>query len=259
MNNQIRDVLSNRVTIVENIDNLVKYGNDFKKNLQQLSLFGNSIEAKPKLSEINNINYYEAVTKEKNILGICLTYNIFDKYFLIKKRFCNNTISSLNEMTEDCPSGIILLSSINDIEYRTSLAGNKYAKLQLQDYDSSCGVYLWGSAYQKNISKIFKDRIYLIELGYNKDNESVFIINIRPVDDINPQEYISTIILGIDKSNTVKTREYVFKNMFMGTTGDYNLIFRYSEVDYAAPYKIIFNEEHYLYLKDLNINIEIQK
>ena len=50
MNNQIRDVLSNRVTIVENIDNLVKYGNDFKKNLQQLSLFGNSIEAKPKLS-----------------------------------------------------------------------------------------------------------------------------------------------------------------------------------------------------------------
>lgn len=259
MNDQIKQELLNRVTIVNNLDNLVKYGNNFKKNLQQFSLFGDSIEIKPQIPQAEYINYDEIIAKEKDILGVCLTYNIFDRYYLVKKRFCNNTISSLNEMTESCPTGIMLLASVDDIEYRKSMSGNNYAKITIQDHNDSCKAYLWGKYYQNNISKIFKNQIYLIELGYKKDNESIFIVNIRKVEDIDPKDFISELALEIDKSNVIKVREYVFNNMFKGIQGDYNLIFRYTGVDSIAPYKVSFSESDYLYLKDLVINIEIKK
>lgn len=260
MNNQIRETLANRAVIMNNLENLIKYGNDFKKNSQQLSLFGSSIEAKPRMIVPDYINFDDMIKKEKDALGVCLTYDIFNRYILLIKRFCNNNVMSLNSMTESKLNGIILIASIADIEYKKSIAGNNYAKITIQDANDSCNVFLWGTIYQTHISKVIKDKLYMIELGYNKENESVFILNIKDLNSIDPKEHISTIVLGLNNfSNVVAVRKYVFESMFYGTLGDYNLIFKYNDDEIVAPYKIKFTEEDYLFLKNHITHLDVIK
>jgi len=260
MDDFIKSKLSDRAQIIGNLDNLIKHGNELKKSASQLSLFGSSNEAKPQMVEIEHVDFNKMIEGEKNALGICLTYDIFDKHVLIRKRFCNHTIRTFNELTESRPTGIMLIASVSDIDYRKSLSGNNYAKITLQDHNSSCIVYLWGQIYQSYISRVFKNRIYLVELGYNKDTDSAFIINIKSIEDIQPQDHISSIILYIDEmKNVVKVRGYIFDNMLRFEQSFYNLVFNYKGDEIHPKYKISFTEQDYLYLKELITNIGVVK
>lgn len=256
MNQEIISTLNERNIILSNLDSLIKHGNDSKKNKNQLSLFGGQESFKPKLSEPENTNYQDLLDKEKDTLGVCLTYNIFDRHILLVKRFCNNTVRSLNEMTESKQSGIVLIAQITDFKFKKSKAGNNYAKITIQDHNSSAEAYIWGDIYKKHISSLFKGQIYLIELGYNKDNESVFILNIKDVRDIDPKDYVSKIILHLNNfRDAVLVRPYTFK--MWGS--DYALDFNYNGQIINAPYRINMTEEHFSYLKQHITDIEVEK
>jgi len=260
MDDFVKTILSDRAEIVENLDKLIDYGNKFKKDKMQLSLFDSSNEAKPQMGKVIDVDFNKMIEKERDTLGVCLAYDIFDKHVLVRKRFCNNTIRTFNELTESKPSGIVLIASISNIDYRKSKADNNYAKITLQDHNSSCTVYLWGKTYQTSIGRIFKNRIYLIELGYNKDNDSAFILNIKEIESIKPEDHISTIVLHIDEFKTIsKIREYVFKKMVSFKPERFKLVFNYKGDLFYPTYMITFTEENYLYLKELINDITVIK
>ena len=253
MNDEIKSKLEWRETVVDNLEKLIKHGSNQDNN--QLSLFGNSKET-IKLETPKVFNYKQILDKETEVLGVNLTYNVFDRYILIYKRFCNSTIRTVVESTESINKAIFL-ATVRDIEYKKSQAGNNYAKILLQDHDSSISVFLWGEFYKKKISSIFKDKIYLIEVTYNNENNSTAIVNLRDVNDIDIKDYISSIIIHLDSpKNTAKVVPYIHQKMF---GNDYNFKFNYCGDIFNAPYKINFSEENYLYLKDFITNLTVEK
>ena len=253
MNQTIKDKLLWRATIVENSESLIKSCSRNDKN--QLSLFESVKNETVSLNVPEDINYEALIEKEVDILGVALTYNIQDRYVLYYKKFCNNTLRSINELTETS-NGLIFIAKISDIEYRVSGAGNNYAKIWWKDDDSTTRMYLFGDAYQKLISKAFKGRYYLCEASYNKDKESLNIVRFRAIEDLDLADYITTILIYVeDPESIVELRNYVFSKM-IGST--YDLIYVYKGDEFKAPYKINFTEENYCDIKDLIINLNVR-
>lgn len=253
MNQQIRDNLYDRAVMLENLESIMKSCSN--KNSSQLSLFDDISKETISLKMPENVNYDEMIQKEVDVLGVSLTYNIQDRYILHSRRFCNHTLRTINELTES-QDRIVFIGRLDDIEYKKSLAGNNYGRIIWRDYDSECRMFLFGDSYQKLISRAFKNRYYLCECSYNNDKNSLSIVNFRPIEDINIEEYVSTIIIEPkDKYHIFSLREYVFGNMI---GGGYNLIFLYEGQELVAPYKVRFTEENYCDIKDLIKNINVR-
>ncbi len=254
MNDEIKSKLEWRATIIDNSDKLIKHGSSKFNN--QFSLFEDDNKASIKLDPPKDINYKDILDKETNVLGVNLTYNIFDRHILVNKRFCNSTIRTVVELTEDA-NKLIFLAVVKDIEYKKSAAGNNYAKILLQDHDSSVSAFLWGDFYKRKISSVFKDRIYLVEVNYNDKNNSTSIVNIRDVNEVNPEEYISTIIFHLDKlEDAPKVIPYIHAKMFGSR---YALKFKFDGDIFIPQYKINFCEEDYLYLKNFITDLTVEK
>ena len=130
MNQEIKDKLLWRATIIENSESLIRSCS--RNDKAQLSLFEETKHETITL-EIPEINPEDWVRKESDVLGVSLTYNIQDRYILHSKRFCNSTLRSINELTESGDK-LIFIARIDEIEYRKSLAGNNYARINWKDY-----------------------------------------------------------------------------------------------------------------------------
>lgn len=255
MNQQIRDQLLWRATIVENSESLIKSCS--RNNKDQLSLFAETKNETVDLKIPKDVNYETLLQKEVDLMGVALTYNIQDRYILHSKRFCNNTLRSINELSES-QGKIVFIAKIDEIEYKTSLSGNNYARILWKDSDSECRMFLFGDQYQKLISKAFKGQYYLCECLYNKDKESLSIVNFKAIEDIEITENVSTIILHVedDIESVISLRNYVFTKMI---GSQYDLIFIYKGSENKAPYKINFTEENYCDTKELITNIDVRK
>ena len=253
MNQEIKDKLLWRATIIENSESLIRSCS--RNDKAQLSLFEETKHETITL-EIPEINPEDWVRKESDVLGVSLTYNIQDRYILHSKRFCNSTLRSINELTESGDK-LIFIARIDEIEYRKSLAGNNYARINWKDYDSEAKMFLFGDKYQKLISRAFTGRYYLCECLYNKDKESLSIVNFKAIEDIIIEDSVSTIMLEVENPYLIaELRNYIFKKM-IGT--QYNLVFLYKGDKIEAPYKINFTEENYCDIKELIINIYVKK
>jgi DNA polymerase III alpha subunit len=253
MNQEIRDTLAWRAEILHNSEKLVKFGS--KANTTQLSLFGDSRE-QITMEKPSDVNYELMIEKEKEVLGVNLLYNIFDRYVLVSRRFCNHTIRTINEITSQSQK-VFFLGQVTDIEYRKSTTGNNYAKVFFRDNDSTIKVYLFGEMYRRYISSVYKERIYLVEADFNAEKGSINIVNMKQADEIEPEKFISTVTIHLnDFRSALNVKAYIDNNMFGSR---YELYFTYDGERFRAPFKINFSEENYLFLKDKINDITVDK
>lgn len=251
MNQEIQDKLFWRATIVENAGKII--GSSNKSNKAQLSLFDEIKEETIQLSSPVNIDYEDWIQKEINVLGISLTYNIQDKYILHTKRFCNSTLRDIETLKKDL-KGLIFIAKLKDIKYRTSQSGNSYAKLIWSDSDILMRMYLFGDNYKKLIPDCIKGKYYLAQCSFNSSNGNSSLDKLKCLDDIDIKQYVNTIILEVGLiDNIPELRHYVWNNMI---GSDFDLIFKYKDKEFKAPYKIKFNEDIYLDIKELINNLE---
>lgn len=253
MNQEIRDTLAWRAEIIHNAERLVKFGTNVNKS--QLSLFGDSRE-QIVMEKPENVDFMLMLEKEKDVLGVNLLYNIFDRYILIYKRFCTHTIRTVNELTTQNQK-VVFLGMVTSIEYRKSTAGNNYAKVYFKDNDSVVRVYLFGEAYRRLISSVYKDKAYLIEADYNRQNGTLSIVNMKQAEEIETEKFISTIIIHLNDFHAALNVKFYMDNNMFGSK--YNLYFTYEDDMFRAPYKINFTEENYLFLKDKINDITVEK
>jgi len=253
MNQSLREEYDFRATALSNIGNLIAHYS--KKDTAQMSLFPISEDTSFEMRRPEVINYKEIANAEKDVLGVCLSYNEFDKFILERLRFCNTTINGLNDVIED-NDNLIFIATVDEIEYKKSQFGNNYAKLTLRDNIASINLFLFGDLYKKHISSIYKNKFYLIKASYSATLQRTNILSIKSIEDINITDYVSGIklYLGQDMVKLFLVKQYVNTKM-NGNMLD--LIFVYDGEDFKHPCKINFNEEIYLDIKD-NINsIEI--
>lgn len=251
---KIKETIDYRALILENTETLIKSCS--KKNIGQLSLFGEEQTKETiALKQPDNVDTEYYFEKESEVLGICLTYNMQDKYILHSKRFCNSSVRLINELTET-KNNLVFIAKISDIEYKTSMMGNNYARIKFRDYDSELQAFLFGESYKNLISTAYKGRYYICECFYNNEKQSVSIVNFKPIEEVDILSFINTIILEVsDKYKIFELRDFIWNNMI---GSDYDLIFSYDGEQFRAPYKIRFNEEIYQNLKPLIKDINVR-
>lgn len=253
MNQEIKDKLLWRATIFENAGGIINSSN--KTDKRQLSLFDEVKSETISLSVPENIDYEEWVQKEINVLGISLIYNIQDKYILYFKRFCNTNLREIEALKVDSKE-LIFIAKLKDIEYKTSKAGNSYAKIVWFDGDILMRMYLFGDNYKKLIGDCIKGKYYLAQCSFNSSNGNSSLDKLKCLDQIDISKYINTIQITVNKPESiVELRDYIWKNMI---GSDFNLIFIYKNQEFKAPYKIKFNEDNYLDIKNLIINLDVK-
>jgi DNA polymerase III alpha subunit len=230
-------ILTNRQILLDNVGDLHnKYKNH---NPNQLSLFDNKENEINELQLKSNVNFNDLLNKEKEVLGICISYNRLIPYSLIRSKICNTNIGNVfdNKKNNDNLKFIGNLSSIKHMTAKSS--GNKYAKLFFEDETGVYEFYLFGEQYKKYIQSTFTDRIYMVKATYKLDRGSAFVTKLIEADRLDISKIISNIYIEISSTEkAIKIREYVYKNMI---GKDYNLYYRFFEKEIKAPYKIKIN------------------
>jgi DNA polymerase III alpha subunit len=255
MNESLKEEYANRAVMLENLDNIMAHAR--RKDTSQLSLFQEETHQTIQLKQPDNINFQSIAKMEKDVLGVCLSYNEFDKYILHSLLFCNNTINDVHQIIEN-NNNIIFMGIVEEIDYRKSQYGNFYAKVSVRDFAASIDLFLFGGLYKKHISQIFKGRCYLIKCTYDSATQRTNIVSLKCVDDLNINDYISGIVLDIQSNlkDVIFVKEYANTRMF----GDeLDLFFKFQNQTFKHPVRVKFTEEIYLDIKNHINSIEIIK
>ena len=205
-----------RQTIVDNLDTIIKQGKQMKKEKlnsnSQLSLFDDSnfdIEIDTSLpiykGKINKMKFAE---KERELLGISITYNPLNDARIFEDIYCNHSPIDLLYLEKD-EKNIVIMDYIIDIEHRTSKRGNSYAKIFISTLGRETYFYLFGENYKKFMPTIFRNKIYLFKLTYNTPSKrfnrnNIVIDNIKNIEYIDVYGKIDELIEALPKPNELE-------------------------------------------------------
>lgn len=251
MNNYIKEKLNHRQVLIDNISAV--YDSTKKKDSNQLSLFDEVVN-KPELELKSDINYLELLRREKENLGLSITYNVLLEYELVKLKHCNITINEIFKLKEDKKDLIFIaeLSSVKNMIAKSS--GNKYTKLYFEDNTDVQEFYLFGKYYKNLLNQCFTNNYYIVKCNYNYDRQSAFVTKIENLNSFDIKKYVSKITIGCNKSQIFSLRDYVFKHMI---GSDYELYFNIDNVKIKAPYNVKINPEIIQTLDKNNFNLNV--
>ena len=254
MNEQLKEEYKWRGTILSNMDGIVSHFS--KKDSAQMSLFPIAEDENFQLKEPDDIDYLKIAEMEKDVLGVCLSYDEFSKFILYKLRFCTHSIQDVIELNES-NNNIIFIAKVDEIEYLKSKYGNFYSKILLKDSISSIKMYLFGDVYKKNISSVFTNQFYLVKALYDAETQRTNIASIKNIKDINIEDYISSVDIdvGTDIRDIVIIKEAT-NNL---RPGGLKVNFIYDGTVFEHPLKVKFTEEYYLDIKDFVKEFKITK
>jgi DNA polymerase-3 subunit alpha len=146
------------------IERAIRFGNKYQenKNSAQISMFGETSEIQfpePEIPYAEKWGMMEALSKEKELVGIYISGHPLDDFKNEIKYFSNSTLATFKEDLNNYVGASLTFSGIlSNVQHRTSQNGNKWASFTIVDYNDS------------HEFRIFKDD-YLKFKPYLVDNE----------------------------------------------------------------------------------------
>lgn len=153
---------SNRAQLFESIDKAVEYGNSFQKernsgqtNLFE-SIFGNGSSEdtqqaipEPSLPNLEDWPYMERLQKEKELLNFFVSGHPLDKFYDEVRGFAS--ISLLPESLQTVKDGtpVTVGGLITSLRTHTQRDGRSMAFLELEEFNGSIELLVFGDAYEK--------------------------------------------------------------------------------------------------------------
>jgi DNA polymerase-3 subunit alpha len=157
--------------ILTGIERLSKYGVDYQntQSSSQSSLFGGSVASyipEPPMPECEEWPLIEKLKYEKDVIGIYLTGHPLDNYKLELQRYCNATVSDLNNM-QKARSGeggdeikaafaelrkkgeISVGGLVSSVQHKMTKTGKPFGTFKLEGYNDSYEFALFGEDYVK--------------------------------------------------------------------------------------------------------------
>ncbi len=134
------------------IEKLIRYGNNFQaeKLSQQTSLFGagsGTELAKPKIPECAPWSELEKLRYEKEVVGFYISGHPLNLYKLEMAHFC----TPLSQLENRRNSGDFGIGGIlSEVTLRQSKTGKSFALFNLEDYETTAKLAMFGEAYLKN-------------------------------------------------------------------------------------------------------------
>lgn len=204
MNKDQQDIFEFRQSIIDNADKLIQHGNKFKKTQQsgQLSLFGTTDIEITRFDlikrELTDAELLKLADDETKAIGLPLTYDVFNEFFMIEKTLCNSTAEEVFFSTDKNREDIFL-AKVQSIESRNSKSGNKYCKVFLIRNNIEIKTYLFGDDFAKQLPNIKTGSIHIVKTIRNGDMLS--IKKIQTCDSIDASKYIKQVIVDISDCN----------------------------------------------------------
>jgi len=153
------------------IERLSKYGVDYQntQSSSQSSLFGGSVASyipEPPMPECEEWPLIEKLKYEKDVIGIYLTGHPLDNYKLELQRYCNATVSDLNNMQkarsgeggDDIKAAFAELRKkgelsvgglASSVQHKMTKTGKPFGTFKLEGYNDSYEFALFGEDYVK--------------------------------------------------------------------------------------------------------------
>lgn len=231
MNNEIKSKFEYRQALADNVDALIKYGNNFQKDkkIEQLSLFDSEmIEIKKvdiNVKELSDDGLISVAEKELEATGYSFTYDKFSEYTLIEKTLCTSDMRTI-VLTPNIDGYWTIIATVDDVIKKTSKAGNTYYTVKLSRHGMKQEVFLFGQEISQNLSSIKKGAIHIVRI--NIAGSTYAIKKIQPCDSINVQSYVKNVIIELnDNSNIISLRNII--HFRMKDDSGVNLIVKYNE------------------------------
>lgn len=183
MNKQVETILYERAKLLHNLDKIIGAARKNEKHSGMMSLFvEDETYTDVILEEPKDFNPLEMVRLEQEVLGSSLLYSEYEPYEAIRCRYCTST---LNEIFGEVFEGNrTFLAKLIEVDRRTSTYGNPFAKLKFTYEGVECQMYLFGDLYKKSIRKCFINRIYLVTASFNKERNSMDLVNFMEANEI---------------------------------------------------------------------------
>ena len=157
--------------ILTGVERLSKYGVDYQntQSSSQSSLFGGSVASyipEPPMPEAEEWPLIEKLKYEKDVIGIYLTGHPLDNYKLELQRYCNATVSDLNNMQkarsgeggDDIKMAFAELRKkgelsvgglVSSVQHKMTKTGKPFGTFKLEGYNDSYEFALFGEDYVK--------------------------------------------------------------------------------------------------------------
>ena len=265
MNELKKNILENRVVIADNLDAIIKYGQKSQKSksVGQLSLFDSlddEVQIEPirlKERQLSDYELGEAAKKERELIGVPLTYDPFTEYFLIERTLCTSTLKEII-FAEDNTNTETFLCEITKTEKRTSKAGNGYYKVYMTRDGDETYAYLFGDNIANNLRKINPGKIHIVRTI--SSGNMLTVKKIEQCDNVNISNYVAKVLVELpDKMvNLDKIRNYIYFSMKKDE--GVNLYFKYGgEVLDNPVFKVSVSNENCEELMELGCKIFAKK
>lgn len=260
MNNHQIDIFEYRQSIIDNAGKLIDYGKKAKKSAStgQLSLFGTDTVEVEKVdifkSKLSQYELLEIAKKEIDAIGLPITYDEFDEYFLIEKTLCDSTVNDAF-FCQDNGKVMTLLANVVKTEVRTSKAGNKYAKIFIDRNGVEIKLYLFGTDWQRTYQSILVNQIHIIRINYNNELYSIKKIDNCNLIDVN--QYIDSIDISIPTNRVSQVSAYLVKDCVLKGKTKINFIVK--DRKYESIWIGYLNSQNCIDLIDLGCKININR
>jgi DNA polymerase-3 subunit alpha len=137
------------------LEKAIRYGSNYQEqqNSSQVSLFGGESEVEipePQIPDCEEWGRMQALSQEKEVVGIYLSGHPLDDYRFEMKHFCNTRIRDLNKLENLQNKGELKLAGIvTEAQHRVSKTGKPFGILVLEGYEESYRFMLFSEDYVK--------------------------------------------------------------------------------------------------------------
>lgn len=252
------EIFKNRLRIVNNVEKLLQYGREYQANkrIGQMSLFQEDMSLmRPVLNDvvINSEIALAMADKEREVLGLSLTYDKYEDFFIHDKLLSNASMLDVTYNSEPDRTFNVVLE-IKDILYKKSRYGNNYSIVVFEKDGLEVKAFMFGNINKKNVFRIYKKGIFIVRLYY--DQETYQIHKIDPISSIDIMRYLSHIEVEIGNVNLLPDIRYHYWN-FMRQKGPYLLKFKWrGEIINNFSDNVSFTKDDYIKLSSMNCNIK---
>ncbi|UMB52463.1 DNA polymerase III subunit alpha [Lutibacter sp. A64] len=205
------------------IERAIRYGNKYQenKNSAQVSLFGEASEVQfpePEIPHAEKWGMMEALSKEKELVGIYISGHPLDDFKNEIKYFCSTPVSIFKEdLSKYIGSNLSFAGILTNVQHRVSQNGNEWASFVVQDFSDSHEFRIFKDAYLNFKPYLYENAFRQIKVNIaagwrNKDGvvgePRINFTSIQILQDVlEKQSKKITFLLDITKINDTKIAE----------------------------------------------------
>ncbi|UMB60145.1 DNA polymerase III subunit alpha [Lutibacter sp. A80] len=205
------------------IERAIRYGNKYQenKNSAQVSLFGEASEVQfpePEIPYAEKWGMMEALSKEKELVGIYISGHPLDDFKNEIKYFCSTPVSIFNEdLSKYVGSNFSFAGILTNVQHRVSQNGNEWASFVVQDFNDSHEFRIFKDAYLNFKPYLYENAFRQIKVNIaagwrNKDGvvgePRINFTGIQILQDVlEKQSKKLTLLLDITQINDAKIAE----------------------------------------------------